>query len=454
MSTDLQQRIYTVSELTVEIREVLEERFPMVWITGEISNFRMPASRHYYFTLKDARCQLSAVMFRGQNRNLKFTPEDGMNITGLGRISLYEPRGTYQIIFEYLEPRGVGALQVAFEQLKNRLMADGLFDEKHKKPIPFLPRNIGIVTSGTGAVVHDILKVVNRRFPDVRIDIVPVRVQGDGSAEEIADALDLLNRRGDADVIILARGGGSLEDLQSFNSETVARAVFASDIPVISGVGHETDVTIADFVADLRAPTPSAAAEQAVPVKVELAERCSSLTMTLIGRFYRYLEQHRRTLDSFSRRLVHPTRRIDEFRLRVDDLSDRMARQMQRLIRDRRDHLGWRTEKLHSSSPVVQIRKLLEKTDSLTGMLCHRLDTACRDNRARLRELTARLHALDPEAVLARGYSIALTVPDESVVRDAASVAEDQLLDIRVARGRIRCRIEGKTTHDDNKTDL
>lgn len=220
------RQIYTVSELTDSIKLLLEENFPFIWICGEISNFNVPVSGHYYFSLKDEEAQISAVMFRSQNRNLKFVPEDGMNIIGLGRVSVYGPRGSYQIIFEYLEPRGIGAIQVAFEQLKNKLSAEGLFEEDHKKPIPFLPKNISIITSPTGSVVHDILKIIDRRFPSVQIEIIPVKVQGEGSNNEIVGGIELLNTRGDADVAILARGGGSIEDLQAFNSEEVARAIF------------------------------------------------------------------------------------------------------------------------------------------------------------------------------------------------------------------------------------
>ena len=264
------QKVYTISELNADIKWLLEERFPFVWIIGEVSNFRIPASGHFYFTLKDEFSQLNAVMFRGQQQKLRFQPEDGMNITGLGRLSVYEPRGTYQIILEYMEPAGIGALQIAYEKLKAQLAEEGLFDEKHKKPIPFLPQKIALITSPSGAVVHDMLNIINRRFPNVHIQIYPVKVQGDGAEDEIVDALALLNQSADVDVTIVARGGGSLEDLQTFNVERVARSVFESHIPVISAVGHETDFTITDFVADLRASTPSAAAELAVPVKNEL----------------------------------------------------------------------------------------------------------------------------------------------------------------------------------------
>jgi len=268
-----QKNIYTVSQLNSDIKLLLEDSFPFIWISGEISNCKMPGSGHLYFTLKDENSQINCVMFRGQNQNLTFDLEGGLSITGLGRISLYEPRGTYQVIFEYLEPKGIGALQIAFEQLKDRLSSEGLFDSKYKKPLPFLPKKISLITSPTGAVVHDILKIISRRFPNLFIEIVPVKVQGDNSDKEIVQALELLNTINDSDVIIMARGGGSLEDLNAFNSENVARAVFSVKIPIVSAIGHETDFTISDFVADLRAPTPSAAAELVVPSKDELKRR-------------------------------------------------------------------------------------------------------------------------------------------------------------------------------------
>ncbi len=395
----MQQQIYTVSDLTAGIRDLLEETFPFVWVSGEISNFHVPVSGHFYFTLKDENAQIAAVMFRGQNRNLRFGPEDGMRVTGLGRVSVYIPRGTYQIIFEYLEPAGIGALQAGFEQLKARLSAEGLFDPKHKKPLPLLPKKISIITSPTGAVVHDILNVIARRFPNIHIEILPVKVQGQGAEQEIVSAIELMNTRGDADVAIIARGGGSLEDLQAFNSEKVARAVFASEIPIISAVGHETDFTIADFVADLRAPTPSAAAELAVPLKADLVRYCTSLSMSLNRQFYRYV-QHRRTLLGNSRkRLIHPAKKIQAFRLKTDDLTARLIRIFVNKIRQKRERLLLRTEQLQ---------------------------------------------ALNPSAILSRGYSIARTLPDRILIRESGSVSDGQIIELMLANGTLICRVEKK----------
>ena len=348
--------IYTVSEINDQIKDLLETSFPLIWITGEISNFRLPGSGHAYFTLKDARSQIAAVMFRGQMRNLKFDPEDGLSIVGLGRVSVYEPRGAYQVILEYIEPKGIGALQVAYDQLRARLAAEGLFDETCKKPLPFLPSRIGVITSPTGAVIHDIIHVLTRRFPGIPLEIVPVKVQGDGSVEDIETALSLLNDRMSSDVIILARGGGSLEDLQAFNSERVARAIFASRIPVISAIGHETDFTIADFVADLRAPTPSAAAELVSPLRDDLMRRCAELTFRITSRLHRHVEQHRSRLTQSIRRLVHPRRRIQDCRIRLDDISGRIIRAVTIQFQQERKRLTWNTTTLLSASPKKQIQ--------------------------------------------------------------------------------------------------
>ncbi|OQY59030.1 MAG: exodeoxyribonuclease VII large subunit [Desulfobacteraceae bacterium 4572_88] len=391
------QRIYTVSELTGEIMNLLEDNFPCVWISGEISDSHMAASKHFYFTLRDEQCRIPAVMFRGQNRNLKFEPENGMHITGLGRINVYKPRGAYQLVFEYLEPAGVGALQTAFEQLRARLGDEGLFDQKHKKPLPFFPGKIAVITSPAGAVVHDILNVIDRRFPNIHIEIIPVRVQGEEAAGEIAAAIALLNRRGNADVAILARGGGSLEDLQAFNSEKVARAIFASDIPIISAVGHETDFSIADFAADLRAPTPSAAAELAVPMKADLLRDCEKLSERLRKRFRRYAEERRMLLDEMAKRLIHPGKRIADLRIRSNDLTRRLTRTFAKGIRQKREQLLWRKD---------------------------------------------RLKALNPEAILSRGYSITRTMPKGRVLKNAASVTKGQKLEVMLAKGTLICRVE------------
>jgi len=442
--SSIQRRIYSVSELTADIKSLLEENFPFIWISGEISNFRVPVSGHFYFTLKDENAQISAVMFRAQNRNLKFDPEDGISVTGLGRISVYEPRGSYQIILEYLEPAGVGAIQMAFEKLKARLAEEGLFDDKYKKSLPFLPNKISVITSPTGAVVHDILKIITRRFPNLQIEIVPVKVQGDGAEEEIAAAFDILHARKDADVIILARGGGSLEDLHAFNSEDVARAIFSSKIPVISAVGHETDFSIADFVADLRAPTPSAAAELAVPLIRDLKQKQKELALILTARLLRHIEILQATVNSVAARLIDPRKKIEDFRLRTDDLTSRLVRIFINKIMQKRERLAWRIESLYKNSPLIKTQDANEKLEQITYNLLTYIKIYIDKKHFFYRELTAKLHTLSPNAILDRGYSITRTIPDGIIVKDPETVNIGQDLEVTLAKGSLICGVKGK----------
>ena len=447
-----QRRIYSVSEINDQIKGLLEKSFPLIWITGEISNFRRPSSGHGYFTLKDARSQIAAVMFRAQMRNLKFDPEDGLSIVGLGRISVYEPRGTYQVILEYIEPKGIGALQIAFEQLKTKLAAEGLFEESRKKPLPFLPSRISVITSPTGAVIHDIIHVVTRRFPGIPIEIVPVKVQGDGSVDDIEKAFMLLNDRNTSDVIILARGGGSLEDLQAFNSERVARAIFLSRIPVVSAVGHETDFTIADFVADLRAPTPSAAAELVSPSRDELIRRCSELTLRITSRTYRYIEQLQSRLSESTRHLIHPRLRIQDSRMRLDEISGRITRALTIRIQQNRERLIWRTNTLLSANPKIQIQKSHVELQQYSHNNLNYIKLILSKNTAGFRELAARLQALSPLAILSRGYSITRSVSQAAVIRNSNDVRVGQDLEILLARGALFCTV--KRILSDGKTDI
>lgn len=359
--------IYTVSELTRDIKSLLEGQFAQVWVTGEISNFRPHSSGHYYFTLKDKNAQISAVMFRGANRLLKFKLEDGLQVTAQGRLSVYEVRGNYQIILEQLEPKGVGALQLAFEQLKTRLHEEGLFEIDRKRPLPLRPQCIGIVTSPTGAVIRDMIHVMHRRDPNVNILLYPVSVQGESAAQEIAQGIEALNQQGDAELIIIGRGGGSLEDLWAFNSEVVARAVFASKLPVISAVGHETDVTISDFVADLRAPTPSAAAEQSVPELSELIFTIEEHRRRLFQIIKQQIDEKKASLHFWLSHLKHPKKRLEEMQIRLDDLSTRLLTNMQRLVRERRLHLQYQSEKLEVLSPLSILNRgysIVKKIDS------------------------------------------------------------------------------------------
>ena len=427
--------IYSVSRLNSDIKFLIEEKFPFIWISGEISNCKMPGSGHLYFTLKDANSQISCVMFKGQNQNLKFDLEDGLSITGLGRISLYEPRGTYQLIFEYLEPKGIGALQIAFEQLKDRLMSEGLFDDKYKKALPFLPKKISLITSPTGAVVHDILKIISRRFPNLFIEIVPVKVQGENAEKEIVQALELLNTRNDTDVIILARGGGSLEDLNAFNSENVARAVFSVKIPVVSAIGHETDFTISDFVADLRAPTPSAAAELVVPSKDELKRRHEDIFSKLKSNIWQHIEKHRYILEQVSKSLVDPKRKVQDLRLKTDDFTTRLTKIVLNRINQKREQFKWWKNLLYINKPSGYITKHKERLANNTDKLTTLYTIYLNNKRSLLRENTGRLYALNPTAILKRGYSITRTIPEAGVVKTAHSVSIGQNLEVMLAKG-------------------
>jgi len=436
--------IYTVSELNRKIKAILEQNFPFIWITGEISNFRMPSSGHFYLTLKDKTSQIQTVMFRVQNQNLKFLPEDGMSVTGLGRISVFEPRGSYQVILEYLEPKGVGALQVAYEQLKKKLDGEGLFDDQYKKPLPFLPEKIGLITSPTGAVVHDILHIVRRRFPGIPLDIVPARVQGDGAVADIVAAMELLNHLQSVDVVILARGGGSLEDLQAFNSEAVARAIFASEIPVISAVGHETDYTISDFTADLRAPTPSAAAELVVPLKGELYRKINELRYLIILNLQRCIKNYRSQVGSLRGRLADPKKKLADHRLKLDEDTGRLIRAMMNQVQLRRERLAWRYDKLSYNNPVFYVTKLKEKLNRMSALLQQFIRSCVSERQAGMREVNAKLDSLNPTAILARGFSITRTLPETTIVRDSASVSLGQALEIVLARGSLTCDVKEK----------
>jgi exodeoxyribonuclease VII large subunit len=434
--------IYTVSQLTAEIKSFLEGRYQHLWVEGEISNLRLPSSGHLYFTLKDPSAQLRSVMFRMQNRLLKFAPEDGLQVVAYGHLTVYEPRGDYQIIIDYLEPKGWGALQLAFEQLKEKLAREGLFDAAHKKPLPALPQRIGIVTSPTGAAIRDILQIIERRFANVHIFLCPVRVQGEGAAQEIALAIRQLNEWPGLDVIIVARGGGSLEDLWAFNEEVVARAIFDSRVPVISAVGHEIDFTIADFVADLRAPTPSAAAELVVRNKMDFVQTLEGLTHRLgqAGRIG--LRSRWDRLSSLMPRLTDPRRKLADQRLHLDDLFGRLGASMEQRRRQRIDRLGVRTESLFRLNPGRRIAEHRRRFIDLCRGLAVAERTQVRNFRQNLEGIGGRLHTLSPMAVLGRGYSITRVLPAGEVVRRVSQLRPDDRVRVRVQQGEFIARVE------------
>jgi exodeoxyribonuclease VII large subunit len=446
-----QSQIYTVSSLTSEIKSLLEERYPFVWIQGEISNLSKPSSGHLYFTLKDSRSQISAIIFRNLAHHLKFKVENGLQVTGMARLSLYEPRGTYQVVFEFLEPKGAGALQLAFEQLKARLAQEGLFDAQHKKKIPYLPERISVITSPTGAVIHDIMNIIDRRFPSVILEVVPVKVQGDQAEQEISSAVKMLNKRGLSDLIIIARGGGSLEDLAAFNSETVARAVFSSEIPVVSAVGHETDYTICDFVADLRAPTPSAAAELVVPVKKELIAEILKLRTLLTNRMSGRIEKQKNHLIMLSKKIIDPKRRINDLRMTVEDNTQRLIRIAHKTIDHKKDLMSWRVEKLFLFNPLKKNREYKVKINHLNDGLTGRMTASIQSGRIRLNELTVKLEALSPLSILERGYSVTRTIPGMNVVTSPVGLVQDQELEVILSRGSLRVGLKGIIDHGEKE---
>jgi exodeoxyribonuclease VII large subunit len=435
--------ILTVSQLNDNIKTFLEEAFGSLWVEGEVSNLRRPQSGHVYFTLKDDKSQIRAVYFRQYGyRAAKFDLEDGMKILCRARLTAYPPRGEYQIIMESVEPQGVGALQKAFEQLKARLAAEGLFDESHKKELPFLPHRIGIVTSPTGAVIRDILNITRRRFPSVNILIAPTRVQGSEAAGEIITALRNLHTCGKVDIIIIARGGGSLEDLAPFNDETLAREIFRSSLPIVSAVGHETDFTICDFVADLRAPTPSVAAELVVPKRSDLQENLYNLELRLAAAQRRGLADRKAQLTSLQSRFKDPRRFLVDFSIQLDDLRERLQRaltQRTQMMKSKLQHLDI---SLQNQNPEKQVREKriflgnLQK-DILSGWNRH-----FRDHQERLKKNAALLSSLSPLKVLQRGYSITRRLSDGEIVREASRLTPDERVSVQLARGVLQARVE------------
>jgi len=438
----------TVSELTRRIKDAVESGFPDVWLVGEITNLRIPSSGHIYLTLKDKDAQIRAVFFRSGSRFLKFRPEDGLEVIVRGRVSVYESRGEYQLIVEYMEPKGVGALQMAFIQLKAKLEKEGLFDPARKRPLPRYPQSVGVVTSPTGAAVRDILKVLRRRAPGVRVVIAPASVQGDMAPAEIAEALNNLNEYGKVDVIICGRGGGSVEDLAAFNSEVVARAISASNIPVISAVGHEVDFTIADFVADLRAPTPSAAAEVVAMSEEALRESFAALAGRLNRSVAAELRLRRARVDSETRGLGDPRRGLQDLLMRVDDLHGRLASGAVRSLASRRDKASSLMRALSGRSPAREITSMRQGVSGLS----RRLDLAGRGNvrggRDKAERLFARLASLEPLAPLVRGFAVLRRLPSLEPLTDASSVAIGDLLRVQLKKGGLDARVEAIYTED------
>jgi len=436
MELDAQAHIYTVSQLTRRVKGLLEGQVGYVWLAGEISNWRPSPAGHAYFTLKDKDSQIDAVIFRSRLAGIKFGPHSGVEVVVFGQVTVYEKRGNYQIVCEDMHPKGQGALQLAFDQLKKKLQDEGLFDAAHKKPIPRFPRKIGIVTSPTGAAIRDILHVIGRRFGNIHIVLYPARVQGEGAAAEIAEGIRHLDGRG-VDVMIVGRGGGSLEDLWPFNEEAVVRAVYAAETPIISAVGHEIDFTLTDFAADLRAPTPSAAAEVVVQEREALLGRVAELQRRLCGGTASQLRElaHRLARARSSYVLQRPEQLIRERRQTTDELQARLNQALRAQAAEARVRMERATRGLALLSPANQVRRALERLVLHRQRLLQSGTTLVERFRARVRPLQAQLDALSPLAILGRGYAIAWRMPGRTLVREAGELAPGDDVALMFGRG-------------------
>ena len=442
------RRIWPVRELVGQVRELVEQEYSDVWVEGEISNFRPAPSGHVYFTLKDADAQLPVVLFRRQAMLLRFRPEDGLHVLVRGRVSIYEQRGQMQLVAETMEPVGAGSLQLAFEQLKARLKAEGLFDVERKRPLPGFPRAVGIVTSPTGAVIRDFLNIVARRHSGLSVLVCPVSVQGDSAPAEVEAAINELNSSGLVDVIVIARGGGSLEDLAAFNSERVARAIAASRVPVVSAIGHETDFTIADFVADLRAPTPSAAAELITEAQHKIAERVAEQSHRLerAARFQLLQARQRLSRLPVSRaegRVNSMLHRLDQ---RLDDSSLRMEAVVTGQLRQHQRNVADLAAAVLRHDPRQGLAHARERLTAGRTRLAHSMERMVHESAARLNSLGARLHSLSPLSVLERGYALVLTATG-GVVRSTLQVAPGDKLVTRLSDGAFISRVESAASN-------
>jgi exodeoxyribonuclease VII large subunit len=431
-------KILTVSDVNRAIKSTLETGFKLIWLKGEISNFKAHTSGHFYFSLKDSKAQISAVMFRGFNQGLRFKPHDGLEVIVRGKITVYEPRGNYQIFCEMMEPVGAGALQMAYEQLKKKLQLEGLFDATRKRAIPALPKHVAVVTSPTGAAIRDILNILGRRFAGLRVTVVPALVQGEGAPASVCAAMALAQQMPDVDVMIVGRGGGSIEDMWAFNDERVARAISSARIPVISAVGHEIDFTIADFVADLRAPTPSAAAELVVKNAGEISERIEIFHQRLLRGWQNQTKHARQQLDGFTRRLVDPKRRLQDLALRCDELNQRLEAAVNRHVERLRQSVALWTSRL--PSPREVLLRLEQQVDMMQTRLQAHWMRSHEHKRSEWARLSAVLDSLSPLRVVERGFSI--TKVGSTVVKSAEQLRVGDDLEVTFAKGKALARVE------------
>jgi len=442
------REIYSVSQLNSAARRLLEGNFPLIWIEGELSNVARPASGHIYFSLKDASAQVRCAMFRNRNALINFTPENGTQVLVRARLSLYEARGDYQLIVEHMEEAGDGALRRAFEALKSRLSKEGLFDSENKQLFPSLPKAIGIVTSPTGAAVRDIISVLQRRFPLIPVIIYPTPVQGEGAAEKIAAAINIAAKRKDCGVLIVARGGGSLEDLWAFNEEIVARAIHACTLPVISGIGHEVDFTIADFVADVRAPTPSGAAELASPEQSEWQQTLQQFSSRLHTLTQQYINAQQQRLQWLTKRLqqCHPGQQLQQQNQRIDELDQRLQRVLKTSLKHRHMQLRELQARLQQHQPIQQIQHYQTHFNNLKQRLAQTMSSHMRQKKQQLHSVSRALDAISPLSTLGRGYAI-IQKDDDTVLRSSDNVRLGDQVAARLSKGRIICEV--KETLDD-----
>ena len=436
-----QRKVYSVTELALNVRRQLEKEIGQIWISGEISNLATPRSGHWYFTLKDSDSQLRCAMFKNRNRSVRFTPEDGQQVLMRAKISLYEPRGDLQLIGEYMEPAGEGALQIAFNRLKQKLNNEGLFDEELKRPIPSLPHKIGIITSPTGAAIRDVLTVLKRRMPHVPVIIYPTQVQGEKAAKSIIEQLRVANEHAECDVLLVTRGGGSLEDMWCFNDEKLARAIGASDIPVVSAVGHEVDTSISDLVADLRAPTPSAAAELLVPNRADIAHKFQSLERRLVNEFQHKLQIQQARLDKLSAKIVHPKQRLAQSQTDLERLTKLLNSAQKRYLENKRVSLESTRAHLTSYKPHKHLQQSKDKLQAQQKQLQQAVDQQLKEFRQEFVLTAQKLNNISPLATLERGYT--LTTDDSGkALRSAKSAKKAKVLVTRFSDGEVRSKPE------------
>ncbi len=446
-SKSAQRDIYSVSRLNREVRMLLEQGFARVWLEGELSNIARPSSGHVYFTLKDERAQIRAAMFRNRSQSLRFTPEEGTQALVRAKVSLYEPRGDYQLIVEHMEEAGDGALRRAFEELKQRLAAEGLFTPETKQTLPVLPQRIGVITSPSGAAIRDVLSVLRRRFPAIPVLVYPVPVQGADAAARIADSIRLASDRGDCDVLILTRGGGSLEDLWTFNEEVVARAVHACRIPLVSAIGHEIDFTIADFVADQRAPTPSAAAELVSPDQQEWLSRFNTLASRLENRLRQALSLGTQQAGWLQKRLQqrHPGQYLRQQSQRLDQLEQRSCFIVNKNISDLQAELNEISGRLKRLSPVHGIAQQQLRQAALAHRIGSAVQRLLTEKQRRLALSSRALNAISPLATLERGYAIVSRLPERHILHQASKVKPGDQVEARLSEGVLLCTVEQTT---------